>query len=168
MAKTLCVCGNILSNVEAPNDVELNVYTGRQWAEIAKMGMIDSLDIPGPTYDVWRCPECERVMVFDIRNDRTVNFYALESPPTKLPGMRCGCGHVHAINEPSSDWRLIVYTDIEWENEINVGEIGVPNINTADIRPPSHDVWRCPECGRISVYEPGQDVPVKVYVIEEG
>lgn len=34
MAKTECKCRYILSITQAPNDIQLGVYTGREWEEI--------------------------------------------------------------------------------------------------------------------------------------
>lgn len=78
MARFQCKCGEGLSNSMAPNDVQLRVFTDREWDSILNMGdSIDPLDIPDPKYDVWRCTKCERVYVFN--EDNTVKkVYALE------------------------------------------------------------------------------------------
>ena len=34
MARMTCTCGAELSNHEAPNDIQLRVYTDREWDEI--------------------------------------------------------------------------------------------------------------------------------------
>ena len=31
MAKMVCKCGTVLSTISAPNDVQLRVYTDREW-----------------------------------------------------------------------------------------------------------------------------------------
>jgi hypothetical protein len=51
-----CKCGEVLSNRMVPNDIELRVYTDREWDEIVDMGEIDPVNIPQPKMDVWRCP----------------------------------------------------------------------------------------------------------------
>lgn len=77
MARFLCKCGETLSNSQAPNDIQLKVYTDREWDGIINMGTIDTVDIPDPKYDIWRCPKCERVYVFN--EDNTIRkVYILE------------------------------------------------------------------------------------------
>ncbi|EBF5850523.1 hypothetical protein HZU95_002883 [Listeria monocytogenes] len=71
-----CKCGEILSNSMSPNDIELRVYTDKEWDELTNLGMIDSVDIPFPKLDVWRCPVCKRLYVFD--GDKLKYQYALE------------------------------------------------------------------------------------------
>lgn len=65
MAKVLCRCGNLLSNSQCPNDVQLRVYTDSEWDSIIDMGIIDPVNIPFPKYDVWRCPKCGRIYVYE-------------------------------------------------------------------------------------------------------
>lgn len=78
MARFQCKCGLSLSNSEAPNDVELIVYTDKEWDEIINMGnLIDPVTIPFPRYDVWRCSQCERIYVFD--ENIVIKTYVLES-----------------------------------------------------------------------------------------
>lgn len=72
MARLQCNCGEYLSTVEAPNDVQLHVYTDREWDEIINMGdSIDPLLIPDPKREVWRCTNCDRIYVFN--EDNTVS-----------------------------------------------------------------------------------------------
>jgi len=73
-----CKCGEILSNSMAPNDIQLRVYTDREWDDIINMGEIDSINIPHPKIDVWRCPKCERVYVFEYGNHKVIKVYKLE------------------------------------------------------------------------------------------
>ena len=42
------------------------------------MGMIDSLDIPMPQYDVIKCPSCERIYVFDNGYSEPIRVYKIE------------------------------------------------------------------------------------------
>jgi hypothetical protein len=76
MARFQCKCGHVLSNSLAPNDVQLRVYTDKEWDEIINMGQIDSIDIPFPKRDVWQCLKCERIYVFD--GDSVVKTYVLK------------------------------------------------------------------------------------------
>lgn len=78
MARMTCKCGEILSNVLVPNNVQLRVYTDKEWDEIINMGnLIDPVTIPFPRYDVWRCSQCERIYVFD--ENIVIKTYVLES-----------------------------------------------------------------------------------------
>ncbi len=78
MAGFMCKCGETLSNSQAPNDIELKVYTDREWDEILNNDLIDPLTIPDPKYDVWRCPKCERLYFFEDGNDKAIKIYKLE------------------------------------------------------------------------------------------
>lgn len=78
MAGFLCKCGQILSTVESPNDIELRLYTDREWDSIIQNDSIDPLSIPFPKYDVWRCPNCERLYFFDWGNNKPVKVYSLD------------------------------------------------------------------------------------------
>lgn len=71
-----CKCGGILSNGLSPNVVELRVYTDKEWDKIISSDKIDPVDIPLPKLDVWKCPVCKRIYVFD-GNELKCN-YALE------------------------------------------------------------------------------------------
>lgn len=42
MSRIKCRCGEIISTVQCPNDVQLRVYTDFEWDRIINMGMIDS------------------------------------------------------------------------------------------------------------------------------
>lgn len=78
MAKMECRCGEILSNSLAPNDIQLRVYTDREWDEILHEDTIKTWKIPLPTYDVWKCPKCGRIYVFKEGVDKAIKVYALE------------------------------------------------------------------------------------------
>ena len=76
MARYECKCGEVLSNGQAPNDIQYRVYSDKEWDDIINIGQMDSVDLPFPSVDVWRCPECERVYVFE-GND-VIKQYVLE------------------------------------------------------------------------------------------
>lgn len=66
-----------MSTVNSPNDIELHVYTDKEWDMIINMGdMIDPLSIPDPKNEFWRCPSCERLYVFD--GNAVIKRYVLE------------------------------------------------------------------------------------------
>jgi len=76
MARFGCKCGKCLSNGQDPNEVQYRVYSDPEWDDIINIGQMDSVDLPFPKYDVWRCPECERVYVFD--DNEVIKQYVLE------------------------------------------------------------------------------------------
>ena len=82
MAKMTCKCGEYLSNQQSPNDIQLCVYTDREWDSILEQDIWESWKIPMPTYDVWRCPKCERIYVFGKAdkegNVKAIKIYCLE------------------------------------------------------------------------------------------
>lgn len=78
MAGYLCKCGNHLSTTETPNDIELRVYTDREWDKLIQQDLIDPLTIPLPEYDVWFCPKCQRLYFFDWDTGEPVKIYNLE------------------------------------------------------------------------------------------
>lgn len=78
MARLQCKCGVTLSNSLSPNDVELRVYTDKDWDDIINLGdLSDPVTIPTPKYEVWRCANCERIYVFD--GDTVIKRFVLET-----------------------------------------------------------------------------------------
>jgi hypothetical protein len=75
MAKLKCKCGEILSNHRVPNDVELIMYTDKEWEEITLLESVD--EIPEPKYNIWRCNDCERLYFFE--GNKLIKQYVIES-----------------------------------------------------------------------------------------
>lgn len=78
MARLNCKCGEILSNSMVPNDIELRVYTEKEWDEIMSVDNINTWEIPMPKKDVWKCPKCQRIYVFDEDSDKAIKIYKVE------------------------------------------------------------------------------------------
>lgn len=78
MARMMCMCGAQLSNHDAPNDIQLRVYTDREWEEIFDCDNIRPWMIPLPRYDVWRCPICKSIYVFENIKESPIMIYRLE------------------------------------------------------------------------------------------
>ena len=82
MARMDCKCGECLSNHEAPNDIQLRVYTDREWDFILESDILEAWKVPLPTHDVWRCPKCERIYVFGESDEdgcvKAIKIYSLE------------------------------------------------------------------------------------------
>lgn len=79
MARMTCKCGVELSNHASPNDIELVVYTDQEWEKICDCESIQPWMIPSPRYEVWRCPKCKRVYVYEDGNESPVMIYQLET-----------------------------------------------------------------------------------------
>lgn len=78
MARMTCECGEYLNNQAAPNDVQLWVYTDREWDEMFNCDSIEPWMIPHPRYDVWRCPVCKNIYVYENGNDVPIMIYRLD------------------------------------------------------------------------------------------
>ncbi|MCL1807349.1 MAG: hypothetical protein FWG31_06575 [Oscillospiraceae bacterium] len=78
MARMDCICGEYLSNSLAPNDIQLRVYTDKEWDAILEQDVIESWKFPLPTYDVWRCPKCKRIHAFLDGPDKLATVYIIE------------------------------------------------------------------------------------------
>lgn len=79
MARMTCRCGKVLSNSQVPNDIELVVYTDKEWDKICDCDSIEPWMIPLPQYNVWRCPDCQRIYVYKRRENRPLMVYKLET-----------------------------------------------------------------------------------------
>lgn len=78
MAKMTCKCGRILSTTQVPNGIELRVYQDREWDAIMDIDSIEPWKIPLPEYEVWKCPNCSRIYVFNQGNPNPIMQYILE------------------------------------------------------------------------------------------
>jgi phosphoribosylamine-glycine ligase len=79
MVKIECKCGELLSNSMPLNDIQLKVYTDIEWDKMFENDIIETRKLPLPTYDVWKCPKCERVYVFEEGSDKAIKIYSLET-----------------------------------------------------------------------------------------
>lgn len=80
-----CTCGCKISNQQAPNEIELIVYTDREWSEICDCDSIQPWMIPRPHYNVWKCPDCQRLYFYEGDADMPCMVYQVENKETKLP-----------------------------------------------------------------------------------
>lgn len=75
----LCKCGNDMWNGQIPNDIEFSVYSDRRMCEILENDTVDTIDLAQMNeYDVWRCPECGRLYVFEKSNNKVLRCYKPE------------------------------------------------------------------------------------------
>jgi hypothetical protein len=54
------------------------VYSDVEWDAIMSEDSIETIDIPRPKYDVWRCPVCERLYFFELGKSQAIKTYVLE------------------------------------------------------------------------------------------
>lgn len=73
-----CSCGAMLNDHEIPNDTQLTVYTDKEWDKICDCDNIEPWMIPLPTYDVWRCPRCKSIYVYEYDKPSPIMVYRLE------------------------------------------------------------------------------------------
>ena len=78
MARMTCSCGARLDNQKATNNIQLRVYTDKEWDEICDCESIQPWMIPEPKYDVWRCPVCKSIYVYKDDNPEPYMIYRLE------------------------------------------------------------------------------------------
>jgi len=78
MVRMVCKCGAELNNQESPNDIQLKVYTDREWDTIFDFDSINPWMIPLPHYDVWKCPKCQRIYCYEDGRDKPIKIYYLE------------------------------------------------------------------------------------------
>ena len=78
MARMQCKCGEILSNSGVPNDVQLWVYTDKEWDRLTTPETIETWSIQEPDRDVWMCTKCERIHVFEKGHNEAVKVYKPE------------------------------------------------------------------------------------------
>jgi len=79
MAVVWCKCGERLWNGADPNLIQYTVYSDPEWINILDLvdsGLEYGFDLPEPTHDVWRCPKCERVYIYE--GNKLVKQYVLE------------------------------------------------------------------------------------------
>lgn len=77
MAGMMCVCGRPLTTVYSPNEIELIVFTQKEWEEITESVAkgFDIFDIE-PSNQVWRCTSCDRIYFFE--QNRVIKRYVRE------------------------------------------------------------------------------------------
>jgi len=80
MARFGCRCGETLWNGLTPNDIQLYVFTDRQMDKILESNSMETLDFfELNNYEVWLCPECKRLAVFEKDSNSVKYIYKLES-----------------------------------------------------------------------------------------
>ena len=78
MGKWTCICGQYMNDHLGPDPNCYPAYSDTTWDGIQtdSDGNLNFYDIPAPTFDVYVCPNCGRLMVFGDSNRCT--FYKKE------------------------------------------------------------------------------------------
>lgn len=79
MGKWRCKCGHAMNDHNCPDENCYLVYSDLIWDTITcdENGNVNfSEDIPDPAYDVYKCPQCGRLMIFG--EDNRFIFYKRE------------------------------------------------------------------------------------------
>lgn len=83
MGQWVCRCGQTINDHIFPDKNTYHVFSEELWNEISEMadeeGKINWMDIPIPTYDMYRCPNCGRIMLFGEQEDSSFTSYRKES-----------------------------------------------------------------------------------------
>lgn len=74
--------------------------------------------------------------------------------------MECRCGEYLSNTAVPNDIELRCYMNDEW-----IGILNLKVIESWLIPSPKYDVWKCSKCGRLYVFESGNNLAVKVYKI---
>ena len=146
MAQVGCRCGSRLSGTSVPSEYRLVVFFEHDWIE--KTQRLKELAGSFSTMP-WYCPKCGRIYDFD--KDGMVVEYIIEKrwnaddTPNigDISEMSCVCGNKFSENRR----KIIAYTEIEYDKKTT----GIKLIS--ELQKPERDVWYCPECERIYVFE---------------
>lgn len=150
MSHIRCLCGNSLSDFHCPNDIVFWVFTDREWFDIKHSNIYDSIDIPFPTHQVWKCPECERVFLMEWHGDFLKTYVVEKENEAKSIDEKqyiCSCGQSLYDSLDPSEFILRAFSDKEWIDMISIEKIDPPNLPS-----PEHQVLKCPVCDRVHVF----------------
>ncbi len=79
MAQFWCKCGNRMWNGQTPNDIQFWVYSDRKMDKIRENDVVDVLELSDmEDYEVWLCPVCKRLSVFEHSSNTVKYTYQLE------------------------------------------------------------------------------------------
>jgi len=80
-----------------------------EWNEIMKLRPLDPVCIPFPEWEIWRCPDCERVYVFqDNHVIKEYDLHDLDEEVSRMADACCKCGEQLAVG---TTW--MAYSDID-------------------------------------------------------
>lgn len=79
MARLRCKCGEELSNSTNP-EIQYKLFTDKEWLTAIDKSEIGEklLDIGRGKYTIWKCPNCERLYIFQYQKDTPLRIYNME------------------------------------------------------------------------------------------
>ena len=80
MARIACLCGNELSNSNTPG-IQYMVHNDSEWIELATISENQKgavLDHGRPRITFWKCNICNRIVFFERKNDKPLQWYKPE------------------------------------------------------------------------------------------
>ena len=78
MARLWCKCGETMWNGLTPNDIQFWVYSDRKMDKIRENDTVDVIELSNmEDFEVWLCPKCKRLYVFEEGNTTTKYIYQL-------------------------------------------------------------------------------------------
>lgn len=74
-----CICGNNLSNSNNP-EIAYKVHSDDEWNSLIDRTENGEkpLDFTSYRISIWKCPECERLIVNESQRDEPIAIYKLE------------------------------------------------------------------------------------------
>ena len=83
MSRWTCKCGQYMNDHSIPDDNLFWAFSDKEWDTISELtdvvGNINWYSLPGPTYEIYKCPSCGRLMVF--ANSNQCLFFKPEFDP---------------------------------------------------------------------------------------
>ncbi len=114
-----CECGEYLTDSMSPSDIVLWAYPDKQWKDIQKIGKTDPVLIPDATFEIWRCPKCERLYIFRYPSNKGSMYEIVDDS-------------IFAGDPSRELWH--VFTDVEWDEIIFPNEIDASTIPSSSIK----------------------------------
>ena len=80
MARILCKCGTHMWNGETPNDIQFWAYSDRMMDKIREKDTVDVIELSSmENFEIWLCPDCKRLHIFDPNSLSVKCTYKLEN-----------------------------------------------------------------------------------------
>jgi phage FluMu protein Com len=145
MAHYICKCGENLWNGLCPNDIQIHVFKEEIWNQAVKNEI--ELYLVDGDYDIWKCPECNRV--YSFKNNRVDKMFVIEYTDLKRTSLYyCLCGEKSELKE------YIAYTDVELDNYTAKLDSRDPISLLPD---PPRKLLSCAKCNRFFLKEENQE-----------
>lgn len=97
------ICGEGLHHHGEPNGIEYIFFPAESWQQLLAENPVSDLvelDFPGTFRKLWRCPDCQSLMVFGADEATVVSTYKLTAEP---------------IDDDGDARLFFAYSDITWD-----------------------------------------------------